>query len=83
MFLRKIVAALFLIIGILPSITAHEGGHYHSGDGTVFNTWRLQNGEQVLGNFSAYEDNRVILEWESGKLISLPMESFSKQDQLL
>ncbi len=83
MFLRKIVAALFLIIGILPSITAHEGGHYHSGDGTVFNTWRLQNGEQVLGNFSAYENNRIILEWENGKLISLPMESFSKQDQLL
>ena len=83
MFLRKIVAALFLIIGILPSITAHEGGHYHSGDGTVFNTWRLQNGEQVLGNFSAYENNRIILEWENRKLISLPMESFSKQDQLL
>jgi len=83
MFLKKIVVALFLIIGIVPSITAHEGGHYHSGDGTVFNTWRLQNGEQVLGNFSAYEDNLVIFEWENGKLISLPMESFSKQDQRL
>jgi hypothetical protein len=83
MLLRKIVAAFLLLIGILPSITAHEGGHYHSGDGSVFNTWRLQNGEQVVGNFSAYENNRIILEWENGKLISLPMESFSKMDQRL
>jgi hypothetical protein len=83
MFLKKAAAVLFLIVGILSNLTAHEGGHYHSGDGTVFNIWRLQNGEQVLGNFSAFDHTRIILERENGKLISLPIESFSKQDQRL
>ena len=83
MFLKKAAAVLFLIVGVLSSLTAHEGGHYHSGDGTVFNTWRLQNGEQTVGNFSSFENGQVILEWENGQLRAFPLAAFTQQDQRL
>lgn len=81
--LKKSLVVLFLIVGILPKLIAHEGGHYHVGDGTVFNTWRLQNGQQIVGNFSSYENGQVLLEWENGQMNSFPLEAFAPQDQRL
>jgi len=80
---KKIIAICFLLIGTAPNLIAHTGGHYHTGDGTQFNTWRLQNGQQVVGNFSSFENGLVILEWENGQLRSFPLEAFSQQDQRL
>ena len=70
-------------MGVLPNLIAHPGGHYHSGDGTIFNTWRLNNGKQILGNFYSFQNNRVCLEWENGQLSSYAMQDFIPQDQQL
>lgn len=83
MFRNKVLAILLLLIGILPNLIAHPGGHYHTGDGTVFNTWRLNNGNQILGNFYSFQNERVFLEWENGQLTSYSIHDFIPQDQLL
>ncbi|MBU3745077.1 MAG: hypothetical protein FGM61_11135, partial [Sediminibacterium sp.] len=83
MFRKKVIAIFILIIGTVSNLMAHPGGHYHPGDGTVFNTWRLNNGKQIVGNFYSFQQNRVWLEWENGLLTSYSMQDFIRQDQQL
>ncbi|MEY3922079.1 MAG: hypothetical protein RL634_1840 [Bacteroidota bacterium] len=74
----------FLFWLLISQITfAHEGGHYHKGDGTVFNQWMLKNGEVIKGNFYSCKEDIIFIEQEEGKLLSIPLLSFDKQDQLL
>lgn len=60
---------------------AHAGGHYHQGD--ILNTWSLANGQQIRGNFSRTEGNQIILEQTEGKLITVPIQALTPQDQKL
>ena len=62
---------------------AHQGGHYHKGDGTVFNQWNLNNGEVIKGNFYSAKQEIIFLEQAEGKIRSIPFSMFSQQDQLL
>ena len=63
------------------SALAHAGGHYHQGD--ILNTWSLANGQQIRGNFSRIEGNQMILEQTEGRLIAVPIQDLSAQDQKL
>lgn len=37
------LAFLVTILMLSPILShAHSGGHYHHGDGTVYNTWQLK-----------------------------------------
>jgi hypothetical protein len=62
---------------------AHPGGHYHKGDGNVLNTWRLNSGKTIQGNFSFAKDNTIYLEQEEGKIVSILLSDLSIQDQQL
>lgn len=62
---------------------AHPGGHYHKGDGTVFSCWQLKTGEVIKGNFSSVGNGSVILEQEEGRLVEIPIQDLSAQDQQL
>ena len=64
----KNITYLFIIICFLGStnLFAHSGGHYHKGDASILNTWRLKSGEAVKGNFSFAKDNKIFLEQEDG-----------------
>jgi len=78
------ISFLFILITCLHSpVHSHPGGHYRTGDGSQFNTWRLSNGQQIKGNFYAYHQNKIILEWVNGQLFTLSIDAFSDQDQLL
>ena len=51
---------------ITPQLTlAHSGGHYHHGDGTVYNTWQLKNGNTLKGNFLMNKGDVIYLEKEN------------------
>ena len=53
---------------LCPILTfAHSGGHYHHGDGTVYNTWQLKNGTPLKGNFLMNKGDVIYLEKENGK----------------
>jgi len=60
---------------------AHAGGHYHHGD--ILNTWSLANGQQIRGNFFRNDGNQIILEQTEGRLIAVPIQALSPQDQKL
>ena len=62
---------------------AHPGGHYHKWDGNVLNTWRLNSGKTIQGNFSFAKDNTIYLEQEEGKIVSILLSDLSIQDQQL
>jgi hypothetical protein len=69
---------------LCPILTfAHSGGHYHHGDGTVYNTWQLKNGNPLKGNFLMNKGDVIYLEKEDGKLLAVPMQDLSIQDQKL
>ena len=71
-----------LIINPLSTF-AHSGGHYHHGDATVYNTWQLKNGNSLKGNFLMNKGDVIYLEKENGKLLGVPLEDLSIQDQKL
>lgn len=72
------------IVMLCPILTfAHSGGHYHHGDGTVYNTWQLKNGNLLKGNFLMNKGDMIYLEKEDGKLLAVPMQDLSIQDQKL
>lgn len=64
-------------------VLAHPGGHYHKGDGTVFNTWQLKDGTVLKGNFSMGRDDMMLLEQEEGKMIKVAIPDLIDQDQKL
>lgn len=81
----KIIIYLFVSICLLGStnLFAHSGGHYHKGDASILNTWRLKSGEAVKGNFSFAKDNKIFLEQEEGVLKAIVIDELITQDQQL
>jgi len=84
---KNLFAFLTFLVTILmlsPILShAHSGGHYHHGDGTVYNTWQLKNGNPLKGNFLMNKGDVIYLEKEDGKLLAVPMQDLSIQDQKL
>lgn len=80
----KILLLLIITSCFSPCIIkAHIGGHFHQGDGTVLNNWRLKNGTVLSGNFSMSKDNIVYLEQLKGRILSVPLNDLVDQDQKL
>ena len=71
------------IVMLCPILTFAHSGHYHHGDGTVYNTWQLKNGNLLKGNFLMNKGDMIYLEKEDGKLLAVPMQDLSIQDQKL
>ena len=72
------------IVMLCPILTfAHSGGHYHHGDATLYNTWQLKNGNSLKGNFLMNKSDMIYLEKEDGKLLAVPIQDLSIQDQKL
>jgi YHYH protein len=80
-FLKIILTPIFLLSSIV--LFAHPDGHFHKGDGTVFNNWILKTGEVVKGNFSMGRDGIIMLEQEEGKMVKIAVADLSLQDQQL
>jgi hypothetical protein len=76
---------ILLLIGIVLPVFlfAHEGGHFHKGDGAVMNTWQLENGKVIRGNFSNGDKYFVYLEQEEGKIIAVPLRQLAGEDRAL
>ena len=64
-------------------LNAHPGGHYHKGDAHILNTWTLQSGETIRGNFSFTKDDKIFLEQEDGIIKSILFNDLTIQDQQL
>ena len=62
---------------------AHSGGHFHKEDQVFLNTWRMNSGKTIRGNFSFAKDNTIFLEQEEGRIISVQLNDLSIQDQRL
>ena len=78
------LAFLVTILMLSPILShAHSGGHYHHGDATVYNTWQLKNGNSLKGNFLMNKSDMIYLEKEDGKLLAVPIQDLSIQDQKL
>ena len=78
------LAFLVTILMLSPILShAHSGGHYHHGDGTIYNTWQLKNGNPLKGNFLMNKGNLIYLEKEDGQLLAVPIKDLSIQDQKL
>lgn len=78
------LAFLVTILMLSPILShAHSGGHYHHGDGTVYNTWQLKNGNSLKGNFLMNKGDMIYLEKEDGKLLAVPIQDLCIQDQKL
>ena len=78
------LAFVLFILMLSPTQSyAHSGGHYHQGDGTVYNTWQLKNGTPLKGNFLMNKGEVIYLEKENGKLLAVPIQDLSIQDQKL
>lgn len=58
---------------------AHIGGHYTQN--SSFKTWQLSNGNLIKGNFSFIKNTNIYLEQENGKLLSVPLNQLSVNDQ--
>lgn len=67
--MKQLTIFLFAFIFIVRTTSGHVGGHYHSGDGTVFNSWTLKNGQHVLGNFMYSNGRQIFVEANEGKLL--------------
>ena len=78
--LNYFFATLFLLS---TKAMAHEGGHYANGKDMVLNTWKLQSGELIQGNFSFAKDDKIFLEQEGGQIKSIYINDLSVQDQKL
>ena len=74
---------IILLITNPLSTFANSGGHYHHGDGTIYNTWQLKNGTPLKGNFLMNKGDVIYLEKEDGKLLAVPIQDLSIQAQKL
>jgi hypothetical protein len=81
--MKKPIIFLFVVILLVKTTSAHEGGHYHSGDGTIFNSWTLKNGQQILGNFMYSKGNQMFVEANEGKMIAIKMNDLMPADKKL
>jgi len=81
---RKTLLLFIIACFFAPIIMkAHTGGHFHQGDGTIFNNWRLKNGTVLSGNFSMSKDNIIYLEQLNGRILAVAMQDLTEQDQKL
>lgn len=76
-----LLSVCFLLQG--TKLNAHSGGHYHKGDVLILNTWTLQSGETIIGNFSFTKDDKIFLEQEDGIIKSILFNDLMIQDQQL
>ena len=81
---QKSILLVLIICAVMPLLSlAHSGGHYHKGDGDLFNTWKLKNGLTIQGNFLMNKGDVIYLERENGKLFAIPFAALSTKDQKL
>jgi len=80
---KSIIFLSFFLLIFSTKIFAHPGGHYQKGDGNIYNTWRLNNGEVVKGNFSFTKEDKIFIEQENGSIKSFEISSLIPQDQKL
>ena len=80
---KSILLVVIFCLAISTLSFAHSGGHYHQGDGTVFNTWMLKNGVAIHGNFLMNKGETIYVERENGKLFAIPLTDLCNQDQKL
>jgi hypothetical protein len=78
----KFLLVLFVLI-ISINLFAHEGGHYHKGDGITLTTWNLKTGEKVQGNFFFAKDEQILIEQTEGVIKSLNINDLTIEDQQL
>ena len=78
----KLIFGIFSMI-ISTNLIAHEGGHYHKGDGVILNTWHLKTGDKIQGNFFFAKDGKLFLEQEEGVIKSVNIDKLTKEDQQL
>ena len=78
---NSICVILFTIC--LNAITyGHPGGHYHKEDLSVLHHWDISiSGNQVIGNFMMSKNDMVFIEGIDGKIFTVPMNLFSKNDK--
>ena len=81
--MKQLTIFLFAFIFIVRTTSGHVGGHYHSGDGTVFNSWTLKNGQHVLGNFMYSNGRQIFVEANEGKIIAIQMDDLMPADKKL
>lgn len=81
--MKQLTIFLFAFIFIVKTTSGHVGGHYHSGDGTVFNSWTLKNGQHVLGNFMYSNGRQIFVEANEGKIIAIQMDDLMPADKKL
>lgn len=76
---------LFFVFALTlgAKLMAHEGGHYHKGDGVVLTTWNLNNGDKIKGNFFFAKDGKLFLEQEEGIIKSVKINDLTMEDQQL
>jgi hypothetical protein len=78
----KFIIVLFAVL-ISANLMAHEGGHYHKGDGINLKTWNLNTGEKVRGNFFLAKDDKIFIEQEEGIIKSININDLIMEDQQL
>jgi hypothetical protein len=78
----KIIFVLFTLM-ISTKLLAHEGGHYHKGDGVVLTTWNFNNGQKIQGNFFFAKDDKLFIEQEEGIIKSININDLTIEDQQL
>lgn len=75
--------SFFMMIFMNGVLLAHPGGHFHKGDEKLLNTWQLKNGQSIKGNFAKGDEHVVYLEQLDGRMLAVPMNELSEQDQEL
>jgi hypothetical protein len=78
----KIFFVLFSFV-LSTNLLAHEGGHYHKGDGVILTTWNFNNGQKIQGNFFFAKDDKLFIEQEEGIIKSININDLTIEDQQL
>jgi len=78
----KIFFVLFSFV-LSTNLLAHEGGHYHKGDGVVLTTWNFNNGQKIQGNFFFAKEDKLFIEQEEGIIKSININDLTIEDQQL
>jgi hypothetical protein len=82
--MKKTIYILFICFSFSTNFSfAHSGGHFHKGELVSLNTWSLNSGKTIKGNFSFAKDNTIFLEQEEGRIIAVQISDLSIQDQRL
>jgi hypothetical protein len=74
---------VFFVLMISINLFAHEGGHYHKGDGVTLTTWNLNNGQKIQGNFFFAKDEQILIEQAEGIIKSININDLTIEDQQL